>query len=154
MFNKHAFSSAPLMRVAALAFVLLNSSFLLLFSSPFSLSFYSLYPYRSQLCKWALSPWIQMDACLSPLSPAIALIVSFLFLLQLFSPLSWILNDSWSPVMPCPLLLFLSVLTHPGPISQAHPRPGGLHRLPLSSLASFLCCWSEPRAHMLWGHPV
>lgn len=107
-----------------------------------------------------------------PISLATALIVSFLFLLHFFSPLFLILNDSWSPVMLCPLLLFLSVLTHPGLLSQAHPSPSSVYRPPLGSLVSslcglfacLLCCFSsarffescpwtvcEPKCHILWG---
>ena len=80
---------------------------------------------NTQFSKWALLPWLWMDMCAFPHFSCNGS-DSFLFLLHFFSSLFLILNYSWSPVMLCPLLLLLSVLTHPGLLSQAQPSPGSL----------------------------
>lgn len=73
---------------------------------------------NARLCHWALFSWKQMDMCSFLLSPAIAPIVSFLFL-QFFSPLFFILNGS--------LFLCNAVLTDT-PSLWAHFQ-GHFHRL-------------------------
>lgn len=112
MYNKHAFSFAldedSCLSICPAAF---------LTCSPLSSSHSFLCKViqssrNAQLCNRASLPWMQMDMCLFSLSPSIALISSFLFLLQFLSPLFFILEDS---LFPCNTMATTaaSICAHP-----------------------------------------